>query len=186
MLNINILTVALGTALADIYYMAKAPLLIEDIVIKPDDDWHTPEYLLAMDLNTPTEVLVGIFNDPKTWAHIKHCTLRNPNMSAEILAKSANSTDWYIRGLAANNPSTPAKILTKLSGDDISNVRYCAARNPNLPMESLLRLVEDNDYYVRQVAVMHQNCPEAAKIWVSKGGFAGLTLKEFVEKMDHG
>jgi hypothetical protein len=50
--------------------------------------------------------------------------------------------------------------------------------------KDLIRIAENGDKYAKEWVIRHPRCPEAVKLWVKLGEYAGLTLTEFLEKID--
>jgi hypothetical protein len=64
------------------------------------------------------------------------------------------------------------------------------AQDPNISIEVILRITE-NSYktenshkLVRQFLAKNPSTPKEVKIWLN-GGYAGLTLSEFLERLSH-
>ena len=59
---------------------------------------------------------------------------------------------------------------------------------PDISRETIVELLDNRAAYgmmYTSFLLAHPNCPETAKIWLKNGGFAGLTLKEFMEKVEN-
>jgi hypothetical protein len=108
---------------------------------------------------------------------------RHPNTPPEVLARLAKSPDGWVRYKVAINPSTPIDIIIELAADPDWNVNYGIVFNPNTPAEILVRLAEHKDIYIRDAVVAHQNTPEVVRFWL-KSGYAGLSLAEFLNKVN--
>jgi len=83
----------------------------------------------------------------------------------------------------AKDPSTSPEVLDKLAKDNDGYTRWCVAQNTNAPAEALAKLAEDK--CLREAAIENPNCPAAVHLWLKMGGFAGMTLAEFVEKVNN-
>jgi hypothetical protein len=110
----------------------------------------------------------------------------NRRTSVETLTELANDPNVSVRQRVARNPHTPAKALVKLAEDEEMSVRYYVARNPHTPAKALVKLAEDKDNQnTRVYAADNPNCPKAVHLWLKIGGFAGMTLAEFVDKVNN-
>jgi hypothetical protein len=74
---------------------------------------------------------------------------RNPNTSAETLARLANDDDDSVRRGVAINPNTPPETLERLANDEKWSVRYYVTRNPNTPqyIRQYIKITEFLNYY---------------------------------------
>lgn len=77
-------------------------------------------------------------------------------------------------------------ILEKLSRDPDNYVRYLVAQNFHTPTYVLIKLAEDGQKYTRWAVTKHPHCPPAVKLWLNSDGYAGMSLAEFLEKVDNG
>jgi hypothetical protein len=107
-------------------------------------------------------------------------TARHPDTSIEELTKLADNKDWYIRHWVSRHPNVPIKILIKLSNDVDVGVRYWVALHLNATADILIKLVNDENSGVSYAATHNHNCPPAVHLWLKQGGFAGMTLAEFL------
>jgi len=85
----------------------------------------------------------------------------------------------------AKDPHTPAKTLFKLATNKGWIIRRCVSQNQNTPAQALIKLAEDDYEDIRFWAIKHPNCPAAVKLWVENGGYAGMPLAEFIEKVGY-
>jgi hypothetical protein len=90
----------------------------------------------------------------------KRVTIARDSTIPEEITSLADSDDFLILGILAKNVNTPAEVLTKLAEDGHDNIRYRVLQNPNTP--------------------------EAVKLWLKMGGYAGLTLAEFIKATQQG
>jgi len=145
---------------------------------------------VAWNVFTPPEILDELVVDLDIT--VQRGIAWNPNTSVETLIKLATSKDWNVRKGVVYNINTPVNILIERADDIDIDVRVGVAWNINTPVTALIKLVDDvdvaplDDLLVRNGVLKNPNCPEAVKIWFRMGGFAGMTLAEFVEKVNNG
>lgn len=111
---------------------------------------------------------------------------KDENTPCYILAELAQDDDEYIRYLVALNHNATLEIFNILIKDESENVRWAITQNQSTPIEILVKLAEDTSEYVLVSLVDNPKLPAAVKLWLDRGGYAGMTLAEFVEKVDNG
>jgi len=120
------------------------------------DDLETEILILVQDAHTPHEVLDNLANNPR----------------------------WDIRYYVAWNPNTSVETLDKLYNDEIWEIQYRVASHPNALAKTLTKLAESPSKSIRLVVAEHPNCPTLIRLWLADDGYAGLSLAEFLEKVE--
>ena len=109
----------------------------------------------------------------------------NANTPTDILLEYADCNDEnIIYGLTCCQTARPA-VLAKLVNHANETVKYWVAGNTHTPAESLIKLAECGPNYIKNVVAKNPNTPEIVKLWLNNGGYAGLTLVEFIDSV-HG
>ncbi len=82
---------------------------------------YTMKIKLAINFNTPTEILTKLLIDKDNI--VRYHIANNSNASVKILTILSKDKDYYVRCWVACNPNTPKEILTILSKDKNFHVR---------------------------------------------------------------
>jgi hypothetical protein len=85
----------------------------------------------------------------------------------------------------AQDVNTPKETLELLAKTSTTIVRSWVANNLSTPVSTLIKLAEDANPAIQQEAVNNPNTPEAVKLWFKSGGFADMTLLEFLKGVEH-
>ena len=94
--------------------------------------------------------------------------LKEPNVSAEVLAVLAQNKDEYVRWQVATNVNTTADTLTSLVRDTHEYVRWQVATNVNTPVTTLIDLIGDKNLYVRIEIANSLKIPEDFLVIMAK------------------
>jgi hypothetical protein len=94
-----------------------------------------------------------------------------------------NEENLYTSRIRATRHDTTPEELAELAESEDYLVRRRVAQNPNTSVETLIRLIEDKDDSVHMWARSNKNTPEIVRTWLDNGGFAGMTLAEFIENV---
>jgi hypothetical protein len=92
--------------------------------------------------------------------------------------------DWWERCDKANDPNTTPEELDALADDYDMGIRRRVARNKNVLAKTLIRLVAENNAPLHSTILANPSTPEAIRVWLNNGGFAGMTLAEFIGTID--
>ena len=103
----------------------------------------------------------------------------------EMLDELANNESPFVRQCVASNESATVEILDKLAEDTDMCIKFQVAINPNTSGETLTKLADNEDLSLKKIVAANTSCPELVRLWINNGGFAGLTLAEFIEKMSN-
>jgi hypothetical protein len=134
----------------------------------------------ARNSNTSIEILAELAKDKSK--NVRCAVAQNPNISDEILIKFARDADEDVgvRYWAIWNSRMPAEVLAEIVTSDNPGIKHAIARHPNASAEVLIKLTEDKSVDVVHWVVRNPNCPVALKMWLKAGGYAGMTLAEFI------
>lgn len=142
-------------------YLARPEILKNHIVNKNELTSH-----IASNINTPTDLLVQISNDPNISPEtISNLALNTklPTENLDLLA-TKNWNDIYNIILLARNPNISSKIMNLLSDHNDFLVRERLAYNPNISKEILEKLINDKNWEVRMVAMQNLRKRPGSKI----------------------
>jgi len=135
----------------------------------------------AENTKTPIETLIELSKN-KHW-HIRSVVAQNPNTPAETINELAEDKDWEVRASAVRNPKISINALLKFSKQEDEGLHYYIAANPSTTAEVLINLAQHKNSDTLYWIARNPNCPEAMRLWIDNGGFAGLSLTEFLEKV---
>ena len=94
--------------------------------------------------------------------------LKEPKVSAEVLAVFAQNKDDYVRWQVATNVNTSADTLTSLVRDTHEPVRSAIVQNINTPVTTLIDLIGDKNLYVRIEIANSLKIPEDSLVIMAK------------------
>lgn len=94
--------------------------------------------------------------------------LKEPKVSAEVLAVFAQNKDDYVRWQVATNVNTSADTLTSLVRDTHEPVRTAIVQNINTPVTTLIDLIGDKNLYVRIEIANSLKIPEDSLVIMAK------------------
>jgi hypothetical protein len=141
------------------------------------------QYWAASNHNVSVATLAKLAKNESVWVRYGVCA--SPNVTEEIHEELIRDERWDIRATVASNRTTTSRILDILANDNVTNVRYQVASNPSTSVNTLIKLAEDPEPQIREIVIRRSDMPEAVKLWVKMGGYAGMTLAEFIWQVGH-
>lgn len=153
-----------------------------------------------------TDILNRLSSDSD--AVVRETVATNPHISEDLLVKLAADPDECVRRAVCMNESTPNRVLHILmddkpsrrciwligihvNADDDLIIRACkepdtavrqvmASYCKRLPAEAMIILASEEDEDVWRIMSSRTDIPLDIKIWRDGGGYAGMSLQEFL------
>jgi hypothetical protein len=153
--------------------------------LSANHDWYV-RMCVAKNVNIPVHIVAKLAKD-ENWS-VRRELAENPKMSVELLLEMIDDVDESVAFTATKNPRIPGEVLSWLvcQASQVGgrygglNTLYAVARNPSAPVETLEFLAICEDSGIRHWVSENPNTPEIVKLWLKMGGYAGMSLAEFM------
>lgn len=128
---------------------------------------------------------------------VRRLVAANPHTSPEALLILCRDEDMSVRNMLTTRRDLPVEAMCVLATDESNYVKWGLAINQSTTPEALVLLAEnisrssgndpkcfDSNQNTVNLLLRHPNTPEPVKIWFKNNGFAGMSLREFLDSVN--